>query len=164
MWPSLGIRPFVGSNSTQPVPGTNTLTHACDASAPVEPFFSRRGRSHQIPADVSRGKSQRAQAADLQMREVLADALVRMKNFLDRRIDFRGARQKFEIVMDALGQIQNACKERAPGWEGMAREFGQFRRPGHVRRFKNEFAGGQDFPVGRDGSESAGPAPKSVPE
>ncbi len=31
---------LVGSNSTQPVPGTNMLTQACDASAPVSRSFS----------------------------------------------------------------------------------------------------------------------------
>ena len=82
------------------------------------------------------------------MSEVLADALVRMKNFLDRGIDFRGARQKFEVVMDALGQIQNARKERPPCRKGMTREIRQFRRPRHMRRFENEFAGGQYFRSG----------------
>src|ERR1700688_4028859 len=41
-----------------------------------EPLFSRGRRSHQITANVSRRKSQRAQGADLQMSEVLADPLV----------------------------------------------------------------------------------------
>jgi hypothetical protein len=150
MWPSLGINPFVGSNSTQPMPGTNTLTQACEASAPVR-RSSRRRRSDQITADVTRRKSQRAQAADLQMREILADALVRSKNFLNRRIDFRRAREKFEIVMDAFGQIENAVQIRATWYKGIAGESGQFRGPGHVRRFEDEFAGGQHFAVGRDG-------------
>ena len=73
-----------------------------------KPFCSRWGKSHQISTDVSRRKSQRAQAADLQMGEILADALARTKNFLHRRIDFRGARQKFELLVNALGQVQDA--------------------------------------------------------
>src|SRR5216683_6002191 len=67
-----------------------------------EPFFSRRRRSHQVTAVVSRRKSQRAQTADLQMSEVLAHALVRMENFQDRRIDFRGARQESKVTVNAL--------------------------------------------------------------
>ncbi len=49
------------------------------------------------------------------MREILADALVRVENILDGRIYLRRAGQEFEIEMDAPGQIQNAFQK----WSGL---------------------------------------------
>ncbi len=40
---------LVGSNSTQPIPGTKTVTHACEASAPARRGFPGGGEVTKYP-------------------------------------------------------------------------------------------------------------------
>ncbi len=80
-----------------------------------------------------RAENQRAQATNLQMGEILADTLSRMQNVANLRINLRGAGQKLQVAMNALGQIKNAFHERPPDAEGRARVIGQLSGPWNVR-------------------------------
>ncbi len=127
MWPSEGTQLLVGSKSTQPAPGLHAEHHACDASAPIKPRLSGGRASPQISADVAGGQSQRPQAGDLQMREVLAHAAALFKERLDRRADFGGLGVEPEIMEDAAGEVHHGFEQRTPLGERFDRVLAQLR-------------------------------------
>ena len=60
-----------------------------------------RGIGFQVAAHVPGRQPQRAQACDLELREVLADAPAVLEDLLQRRRDGRGFRIEFEIFVYA---------------------------------------------------------------
>ena len=101
----------------------------------------------QIAADIARGQAHRAQAGNLDMREILADALLVPQHLLDRRRNVGRSALIGEALIDARGQVAHRIEQRAAFGKARAREF-------------MDLAGWPDVPRGagiEDRLESLGP-------
>ena len=97
----------------------------------------RRKRA-QIAADVTRGKSKRAHAGDLQMREVLANPTPLFEEGLDRRGHLGRLGVKAEVLMDAGGEIEDRLEQRPSRSKGNLGVGGQLRLGGDADRIEDE--------------------------
>ena len=131
----------MGSRSTQPRRGHQTESQAWDASAPTSRGCPGGGSVKQIPAHVPRGEPERSQAADLQVREVLADAAAIGEHARHRRGDRRRSGIEGELLVDPVHQVDRGRDQRPIRGERGARELGQLRRRGGVRRRIAELRG-----------------------
>ncbi len=102
----------------------------------------RRWIRQEIAADVARWKSERSEAGDLQMREVLTHAAPLRQYSAHRRRDRRRARVEPELVVDAMHQVDGGGKQRPARRErreGKCLEVGcqldVRRRPAEFSRF-----------------------------
>ena len=74
--------------------------------------LARDRRRDQVAAHVARRQAHRAQAGDLQMREVLADAAAQAQHLVDRRRDAGRCLVVGEILVDAVGEIRHRVQQR----------------------------------------------------
>jgi hypothetical protein len=81
--------------------------------APAKFWLSGRRISFEIAADVSSREPLRAQAGELEMREILADAAARFEYVCQRAGDCGCGRIKRKILVDPSRQIANGIKDRA---------------------------------------------------
>ncbi len=80
-----------------------------------QPWLARRRIGQQVAADVTGGESQRPQARDLDVREVLADAAISFQHARQRGRDDGRCRVENEAPVDAVHQIDRAFQERPSG-------------------------------------------------
>ena len=104
-----------------------------------------RRSGHEIAAHVAGSQSQGTQAANLEMREVLANAPAGAEHFEHRRAHVGRAWQKLEFVVDSFGQVHDAIQKGPAFREGGLGVGRQFGGSSHVRGVKAELAGAQRF-------------------
>ena len=95
-----GTTLLVGSKSIQPLPGTNSDTHAWETSAPARAWLAGRRAREQIAAHVTRRQAARTQARDHQMGKVLAHAALLLEKFHHRRGDVGRRRIEFKLAVN----------------------------------------------------------------
>jgi hypothetical protein len=92
-----------------------------------EPLLARRHAIENVAADVTGRESERAQAADHQMREVLADTAAMRKDFAHLGCYRSGLRIVDKIGVYAPRQIKHGGGQRAARGKTRARILGGFR-------------------------------------
>ncbi len=110
------MQSLVGSKSTQPLPGTRRSTRrARRRRRPGAGGLGRQGA--EVAADVAGRQAERAQAGDLQMREILADAAPFFEESFHGSAHFGGFGIEDEILVDAAGEVASGFEKRAAGRE-----------------------------------------------
>ena len=102
----------------------------------ARPAGRRRGQD--VAADVPGGEADRAQAADHQVGEVLADAALVLQHFAQRRGDARCGAVELEVLVDALREVGRGLEDAAPGGEALHRIVGEVLGALDVRRLEGE--------------------------
>ena len=104
--------------------------------------FGLPGRRHsfEVATDIPRRQAQRAQAGNLQMREVLAHPPPLLYHLGQRCGHGRRGRIELEVAVDACRQV-DGLEEVASGWEGIPGVVGERRVERHQRGAEGEFAG-----------------------
>ena len=62
-----------------------------------------------VAADITRRQTERAQAGDLNVREVLTDTAAILENFFERCADGRGFVIELEVAIDSEREIKHGC-------------------------------------------------------
>src|SRR5213075_228897 len=88
----------------------------------------RRGRGEDIAAHVARGEPDGAQAADHQVREVLAHAALLLEDLPERRRDAGRGAVELEVAVDAPREVAGRLEERAARREALHRVVGELER------------------------------------
>src|SRR6516165_3070517 len=94
---------------------------------PDQAWAPRRRRRAEIAARVPRRKSNRAEAACCQMREILANAAPQPQHVGQRRVDRRGARVEAKVAVDSRGQLGERRKDWTTGGEARCGTLAQSR-------------------------------------
>ena len=88
----------VGSKPVHPVPGSNASIHAWLASSGGGELGLRSRIGREIAGDVARGNSRKAEQADAEMREILADAAAGGEDVVNSRVHVGSAAVIAELV------------------------------------------------------------------
>ena len=111
-----GITSLVGSRSTQPMRGTVDREPGVRRVGADQPRLAGRRIGQQVAAHVAGGQAERAQARDLHVREVLADAVAIGQHARDRRRDRRRRRIERELAwMRCIRSIAPSSSGRPGG-------------------------------------------------
>lgn len=108
-------------------------------------FLARRGQGFDVAADVACRQTVRADAADGEVGEVLADAAPVFEHVLQRRGQRGEFRVEDEVAMNSLHEVVYRFHQRAPRREGGVCISGQLRVGRDERRIQRVLAGIQDF-------------------
>src|SRR5437868_7050986 len=93
-----------------------------------QPLLAGWRAREQVAADVAGRQTKSAQAADLQMSEVLAHPAALGQHFAERRGDGGGLGIIMKFLVDAPRQVHNALKEGSAGRKGRPAIIEQLRR------------------------------------
>ena len=108
---ALNYKSHLGDSKPPERPEPFYKTPTC-VVGPDEPRLTRGRRRNEIPAHVSRRESNRPQAADLEMGEVLTDATTKPQHLVQRRADVRGRLVVAEIVVNPPCEVQQRLQPR----------------------------------------------------
>ena len=114
MWSFSTRRSLVGSKPIQPMLGAAPHRNpGVGGVGALQARLARRRDGAQIAADIGRRQPEPAQARNHHMGKILADAVALLEHLLERRRDHGGLRVVFEIVADAVHQVDGAGKNAA---------------------------------------------------